>query len=437
MPADRSFFAQMLGPDGSAPGFHRRGERTLAYVTFRGVLICSSGADERHALAALRAKIERHRERLQTLQEAHQVREVNLLADHGEPGSAPTRRFVRTLSLERARFELELGADGALVFVDEATGNFAVVSCGEGGEPQLLRLGDPVLGDSGPRPLPVPERTPEPAHEAALRARKAEHIRPFLRCPACLGELADRDGGLHCAACDRLHPRFAGRPVLALDPAHDPTPRGAISANPYGQQCLALIEKHRDGLVLDCGSGSPSLGFYNVVHLELFGYPQVDVITDGARLPFADATFAAVLSEAVLEHVRDPEAYLRETVRVLQPGGTLRVDAAFLQPYHGYPDHYFNMTRSGLALLLERVGLEILTLDPGEHQMPFVTLGLVLNGYVAGTADAAKRQRLLDLTIGEAIGKIDRGGDPFNGLTRAAIDKLAAGFAALARKPTM
>jgi hypothetical protein len=56
---------------------------------------------------------------------------------------------------------------------------------------------------------------------------------------------------------------------------------------------------------------------------------------------------------------------------------------------------------------------------------------------VAGTADAAKRQRLLDLTIGEAIGKIDRGGDPFNGLTRAAIDKLAAGFAALARKPTM
>ena len=71
-------------------------------------------------------------------------------------------------------------------------------------------------------------------------------------------------------------------------------------------------------------------------------------------LPFVDNSFDAVFSFAVLEHVKLPFAAAAEMCRVLKPGGTLAVCAAFLQPVHGYPHHYFNMTHMGLNALFEK-----------------------------------------------------------------------------------
>jgi 2-polyprenyl-3-methyl-5-hydroxy-6-metoxy-1,4-benzoquinol methylase len=42
---------------------------------------------------------------------------------------------------------------------------------------------------------------------------------------------------------------------------------------------------------------------------------------EGTTLPFADTTFDAAVSVSVLEHVTDPEQYLREIWRVLAPNG--------------------------------------------------------------------------------------------------------------------
>jgi len=42
---------------------------------------------------------------------------------------------------------------------------------------------------------------------------------------------------------------------------------------------------------------------------------------DGARLPFADATFDRVICSEVLEHIPDYESFLREIKRVIKPGG--------------------------------------------------------------------------------------------------------------------
>jgi SAM-dependent methyltransferase len=44
-------------------------------------------------------------------------------------------------------------------------------------------------------------------------------------------------------------------------------------------------------------------------------------VADGDRLPFADATFAAAISNCVLEHVVRIDATLAEVARVVRPGG--------------------------------------------------------------------------------------------------------------------
>lgn len=49
---------------------------------------------------------------------------------------------------------------------------------------------------------------------------------------------------------------------------------------------------------------------------------------DGTALPFADASFEAVLSHAVIEHVADAPRYLRECRRVLAPGGWVYLSTA-------------------------------------------------------------------------------------------------------------
>jgi SAM-dependent methyltransferase len=62
-----------------------------------------------------------------------------------------------------------------------------------------------------------------------------------------------------------------------------------------------------------------------------------DVVGVGEELPFADEFLDTVISNAVLEHVKDPFRYEREMAHVLKPGGELFCAVPLLQPVHGYP----------------------------------------------------------------------------------------------------
>jgi SAM-dependent methyltransferase len=83
-------------------------------------------------------------------------------------------------------------------------------------------------------------------------------------------------------------------------------------------------------------------------------------VGDMRSLPFADASFASVLSVQALEHVPDPERALREARRVLEAGGV----AVFITPNRltfGIPDeiidpyHYVEFAPAELRTLCDRV----------------------------------------------------------------------------------
>jgi SAM-dependent methyltransferase len=77
----------------------------------------------------------------------------------------------------------------------------------------------------------------------------------------------------------------------------------------------------------------------------------------GLSLDVSD--YDCVLSTQVLEHVVDPQAYLRECWRVLRPGGQLILTTHGLFEDHACPEDYWRWTVYGLMRLVESVGFKV------------------------------------------------------------------------------
>jgi SAM-dependent methyltransferase len=284
----------------------------------------------------------------------------------------------------------------------------------------------------------------------AIKRRKLERIERILRCPRplngrigaddCRGELKRVDAGtLECTRC--------GARYTQGDESYDflPTDLAAASGiahtdniSSWGHDPIAarVIANQSDGLVLDAGSGFKSTLYEHVVNLEVVDYPSTDVLGVGEHLPFATGSFDAALSLNVLEHVRDPFRCARELARVVRPEGKLYVSAPFLQPYHGYPHHYYNMTASGLENLFADA-FTVEELRAPASAVPIWALSWFLNSYVAGLpADVAERFRKMSVEqlMAPAVGYLDE--DFVTGLRASTNIELACGIILLGtRKP--
>jgi uncharacterized protein YbaR (Trm112 family) len=124
--------------------------------------------------------------------------------------------------------------------------------------------------------------------------------------------------------------------------------------NPYPARFEEILRSlPEDAVVLDLGGGDRRHDDPRVLNLEYLPYRRVDLYADGLRLPFADDTFDFILSQAVLEHVPEPQTAVDEIRRVLKPGGLVYADFAFMQPLHAVPFHFFNITPHGAQLLFQ------------------------------------------------------------------------------------
>ena len=180
----------------------------------------------------------------------------------------------------------------------------------------------------------------------------------------------------------------------------------AVSSNGYDGHVMRLIEKHARGLLLDCGAGKRPVYFENVVNFEIVPYDTTDVRGVGEVLPFIDGCFDAVVSIAVLEHVKDPFRCAKEIVRVLKPGGDLICCVPFLQPLHGYPHHYYNMTHQGLRNLFERT-MTVDQISVYESVLPIWSLSWMLRSWAEGLEEAV-RAEFLDLRVADLLQSGDK-----------------------------
>ena len=157
--------------------------------------------------------------------------------------------------------------------------------------------------------------------DAGIRKRKMERLKPFLR--------SDMEHRWENGKVNYLTKALRDEAGIA-DTDH-------VSSLGYDADTQVLLARHSSGLVLDCGAGRRDLYYPNVVNFEIVDYDSTDVLGVGEQLPFLDNTFDAIISIAVLEHVRDPFRCAKEISRVLKPGGELSAAFPFCNPTMATP----------------------------------------------------------------------------------------------------
>lgn len=103
------------------------------------------------------------------------------------------------------------------------------------------------------------------------------------------------------------------------------------------QALEVLLAANPDARILVIGAGDARFETDRdacVVYTDVALAPDTHLIADAHDIPFADGTFDALLSIAVLEHVADPWRCAEEIRRVLKPTGWVYAVTPFMQQVH-------------------------------------------------------------------------------------------------------
>ena len=128
---------------------------------------------------------------------------------------------------------------------------------------------------------------------------------------------------------------------------------------------IAALPQDRDALVLVIGGGTMGQGLsalythprVRIAAFDIYYSANVQFIADAHRIPLRDASVDAVVIQAVLEHVLDPQEVVDEIWRVLRPNGLVYAETPFLQHVHEGAYDFTRFTESGHRNLFRRFTL--------------------------------------------------------------------------------
>ena len=231
-----------------------------------------------------------------------------------------------------------------------------------------------------------------------------------LCCPSCWGDLSDDGRTLQCLACGKRYPWLDGAPALLdgdrslFDPSSVRRPTRAskwkaialrclprLSANPvsdrnyerFVEELLLrspapralVIGGARVGQGMDGALANPRVDW---VETDVAPGERAEMLCDAQQIPFEDETFDAVVAQAVLEHVTDPQRAAAEIWRVLKPGGLVYSETPFLQQVHAGAYDFTRYTHLGHRRLFRRFE----EIDSGAACGPGMTLAWAWRGFL-------------------------------------------------------
>lgn len=239
---------------------------------------------------------------------------------------------------------------------------------------------------------------------------KLKLLERLVRCPQCHGNTKLAGAGAHsslvCQACGHEYSVKNYQPVMIPGESTYPVNADELdspaSNNVYPGSVLQALEEvlDRGGVALDLGSGRRLFGVAGLVQVEICTYPFTDLVNQTEELPFIDSGFDLVFCLAVTEHVERPWILAQEIQRITKPGGKVIVDSAFLQPLHGYPSHYYNMTHLALRKLFSDVEIE--SLQPALYQHPWFSLSWILDRVLVDLPDD-QQNTLANMKVGDFL----------------------------------
>lgn len=152
--------------------------------------------------------------------------------------------------------------------------------------------------------------------------------------------------------------------------------RGAVRA------AVSDLDLPPGARVLDLGCGDQPYRFVFGSEITYIGAdipenPAADVAIKEGVVDLPDGSVDLVISTQVLEHVPDPDAYLREARRVLRPGGHLLMTTHGVMFYHPHPTDFWRWTADGLKRLVTAAGLDARSVTPLVGAVP-IGLWLVM-----------------------------------------------------------
>lgn len=229
--------------------------------------------------------------------------------------------------------------------------------------------------------------------------REVENLFHLICCPFCKSNLQVCEGGLMCSNHGTFIVDDSSRPILIEKTIYEHNSNQHESGVNWLKSFLKQFPKvyysiwhvfcpvlmlvngprkilkiiPKGAVVIDVGSGPERLG-KEFINVDIFPFPEVDIVSNATTLPFKNDSVDAAVSESLFEHVPNAQLVASEMIRVIKPGGYIYVSVPFMHPYHASPDDFNRWTISGLKHMFS--DLEIV--EAGVRSGPWSTLLMFL-----------------------------------------------------------